>query len=230
MFCPKCGNQIPEGTAFCSLCGTRAADAAATPANQMPPLGKPPKQPLSEEDKRNRLVGIIAVAVAAALVLAIVLTAGILIFGGRSYEAALDQLFTGIAVKPNAKKALDTLPDEVVVYIMDEDDYDKDERKDFTEMLQEELEMQIEEIEEDYGSFEVFWEITDTKDFTRRELRALQKEYEDTFGLEIDDAVWVEVDMVIEYEEEEEESTHTVCLIKIGRTWYMDLESFNDLL
>lgn len=25
MFCPKCGNEIKEGTSFCSKCGTKVA-------------------------------------------------------------------------------------------------------------------------------------------------------------------------------------------------------------
>ena len=29
MFCPKCGNQIPEGAAFCANCGNRLGDNAA---------------------------------------------------------------------------------------------------------------------------------------------------------------------------------------------------------
>ena len=40
MFCPKCGNQLPEGAAFCANCGNRVGgNAPAKPASQgMPPI------------------------------------------------------------------------------------------------------------------------------------------------------------------------------------------------
>ena len=44
MFCPNCGNQIPEGSAFCGNCGTKVeAPAAPQPAPQ--PAYEAPQQP-----------------------------------------------------------------------------------------------------------------------------------------------------------------------------------------
>ena len=42
MFCPKCGNQIPDGSKFCPKCGSQLGQApapAAVPATQ--PVASP---------------------------------------------------------------------------------------------------------------------------------------------------------------------------------------------
>ena len=42
-FCPKCGNQLPEGAMFCSKCGNQLGAAPQQPAAQPAPPPPPPK-------------------------------------------------------------------------------------------------------------------------------------------------------------------------------------------
>ena len=43
-FCPKCGNQLPDGAQFCAACGNRLGDAPnAAPAYNPAPAPKPKK-------------------------------------------------------------------------------------------------------------------------------------------------------------------------------------------
>jgi hypothetical protein len=39
MYCSKCGAQLPDGSVFCSHCGTQQSPKAAEPAGAVPPTG-----------------------------------------------------------------------------------------------------------------------------------------------------------------------------------------------
>jgi uncharacterized membrane protein YdbT with pleckstrin-like domain len=41
MFCPKCGAQVPEGSAFCNKCGAAVSAGAALPPAASPPASEP---------------------------------------------------------------------------------------------------------------------------------------------------------------------------------------------
>ena len=52
MICIKCGNQVPDGSLFCSLCGTKleaAQEATAPPPQYAPPQGNAPPAPPPEQ-------------------------------------------------------------------------------------------------------------------------------------------------------------------------------------
>lgn len=65
MFCPNCGKQLPEGSAFCGACGAKL-DAA-------PPVQPPPQQasiqPQNKKAPRAAIIGVILVLVALATAL-----------------------------------------------------------------------------------------------------------------------------------------------------------------
>lgn len=48
MFCSKCGNQIPEGAAFCSVCGTAVTQPAPSAQPAVQPVVQPPVQPVMQ--------------------------------------------------------------------------------------------------------------------------------------------------------------------------------------
>lgn len=79
MFCKNCGNQIPDGVAFCAACGTAVAAAPAAPAapaveSYAAPVA--PAAPASILSNKSNLVKIIAAAAAA--IVFIVLIFGLL--------------------------------------------------------------------------------------------------------------------------------------------------------
>ena len=47
--CPKCGNQLPDGAAFCNVCGTPIAQAAPQGMPQGMPQGVPGQQPMYQQ-------------------------------------------------------------------------------------------------------------------------------------------------------------------------------------
>lgn len=36
MYCPKCGNQVDEGSKFCMTCGAQIENVPSTPASNEP--------------------------------------------------------------------------------------------------------------------------------------------------------------------------------------------------
>ncbi|MCR4682163.1 MAG: zinc ribbon domain-containing protein [Clostridiales bacterium] len=49
MFCPNCGLQLADGTAFCSNCGTKLAVGQPQPAPQPAPQPQPQAQPAYQQ-------------------------------------------------------------------------------------------------------------------------------------------------------------------------------------
>lgn len=74
MFCKNCGQQVPDGTAFCPSCGTKVeAPAAAAPAASAPAASAKSKLPV----KLPVLIG-----AAAVVVLVVVIVVAALVSGG----------------------------------------------------------------------------------------------------------------------------------------------------
>ena len=107
MFCPKCGNQLPDGAKFCGACGTTLNAAPAQPApgasGAIPqaqpapgaPYGQAPQAPNSGSQKNILIIGGIAIVVILiALVVGLVNCAGC--GGGAGYNTK-DDLMTSIA-------------------------------------------------------------------------------------------------------------------------------------
>ena len=58
MFCPQCGNRLPDSAKFCPGCGTPVRQIQRPePVNPVPDPGQSPVQPLSEQQFRPPLAG-----------------------------------------------------------------------------------------------------------------------------------------------------------------------------
>ena len=73
MFCPKCGNSLPDDAAFCGACGTQLASA--------PPVQKPKVQ----VTKSWIAIG------ASVLVVALVVVLCVTLIGGNSAKGVLEK-------------------------------------------------------------------------------------------------------------------------------------------
>ena len=87
MFCPKCGNSIEDGNAFCNQCGT-AVRAGRPPATQGPAVanaaqaeGRPPFPVAGEQPGKSR---ILPFAIGGILVAVLAIVVAVLVFGGAS--------------------------------------------------------------------------------------------------------------------------------------------------
>ena len=208
MFCGKCGAKNDDSAVFCAECGNRIAAAQhAAPATA---TGSKPGFTLN-----NRNIGIIAVAAVAALALII---GCFFIFGGRSYKDVVKDYFKAIE-KADAKLMIELLPDDLIKSIMKEEDMTK---KEMTEDLQDKLD----DIHEYYDKVKISYEITDTEEFDKDDLKDLKKDYKE-YDVKVKDAMFVEVEVTLEFDGRDITNTMELTLIKVGGSWYLDIDSMD---
>ena len=78
MFCPKCGNSLPDDAAFCGACGTQLASAT------------PVQKPKVQVKKSWIAIG------AAVLVVALVVVLCVTLIGGNSAKGVLEKYLDGV--------------------------------------------------------------------------------------------------------------------------------------
>ena len=217
MFCGKCGAKNDDSAVFCAECGNRI-QAAAPVAPAAPAANPAPAAaPVATGSKpgftlNNRNIGIIAVAAVAVIAL---LISCFFIFGGRSYKDVVRDYFKATE-KADAKLMMELLPDDLIKYVMKEEDMTK---KEMTEDLQDSLDM----IHRYYDEVKISYEITDTEDFDKDELKEIKEMYE-AIDVKVKDAMIVEVEVTMELDGDERTTTQELTLIKVGGSWYLDIE------
>jgi uncharacterized membrane protein YvbJ len=217
MFCGKCGAKNDDSAVFCAECGNRI-QAAAPVAPAAPAANPAPAAaPVATGSKpgftlNNRNIGIIAVAAVAVIAL---LISCFFIFGGRSYKDVVKDYFKATE-KADAKLMMELLPDDLIKYVMKEEDMTK---KEMTEDLQDSLDM----IHRYYDEVKISYEITDTEDFDKDELKEIKEMYEE-IDVKVKDAMIVEVEVTMELDGDERTTTQELTLIKVGGSWYLDIE------
>lgn len=214
MFCGKCGAKNDDSAVFCAECGNRIAAAQpaapAAPATTEAPATATGSKPGFTLNNRN--IGIIAVAAVAALALII---GCFFIFGGRSYKDVVKDYFKATE-KADAKLMMELLPDDLIKYVMKEEDMT---RKEMVEDLQDSLDM----IHRYYDDVKISYEITDTDDFDKDDLEDIKEDYKE-IGVKVKDAMVVEVEVTMELDGNERTTTQELTLIKVGGSWYLDIE------
>lgn len=232
MFCGKCGTQNPETAAFCKRCGMRLKDQAkpavkpaAPKAPVEPQLQYQPKRPAPKRKRRrNDKNGIIAIAAMAALILVLALV----LFSGRSYKATVKQ-FVNATFEADGKALVKLIPKDLMEYALDESGYDEDELDEMIEDLDDELQDAMDLIERYLGdNWKVSYKIIDTEDIKGDDLKDLKKSYK-RLGVKISAAKDVEMELTLKTKEDKESNTVTISLIKVGRSWYLDLDSMGSL-
>ena len=130
MFCTKCGNQIPDGSAVCTICGAQfaAPQAAPQPAPAAPQYApvQPAAAPKAKKAGGNKLpiiIGAIAAAAVIAIALILILRDGAkaVVKDYLNYQEKAEEQEGKFLLKRSEKalKALDLLDD-------DDDDDDDD--------------------------------------------------------------------------------------------------------
>ena len=219
MFCVNCGTKNEDGAQFCVGCGAPLGQApvpVAEPTVTSAPNSAAPEA-ITSEQKKYRMVGMITVATAAVLVLAIL---ALIIFGGRGYKATTRQFIKSIYTA-NASKFFKLIPKKV----LNEEFDSAEDRRDAIDEMNESLEYMLEWYDEIYEDWKYSYEIKDADKLSGSTLREFKEMYEDEYDLRIKAVMEVEVELTIEYDDgdEEEETTMTLYLIKVGSSWYVDI-------
>lgn len=213
MFCGKCGKNNSDEALFCKECGASLQTPRSSGGNA---AASAPAS--AQTGRRNRLVGIAAVAVIAV----IVLIAGFSFFGGRSPDTTVTQLVD--AVFDADGKTIVALMPETVLKLASREGYSK---QDLIDELESELDSQLCWIfsygEDDWS---VSCKVNKSEDVPKKQLRALQDEYKE-YDTEVAAAKIVEAQITFTSDEYDSTRTIEVPVIKVGRSWYLDLLNFD---
>ena len=220
MFCEKCGEKIDSNMKFCPKCGT--------PVRGIPEetIHTPPVSSTKmNQNNKNRKTGIITVAVIAVAVIA----AALFLFGGKSYKTVIKQ-FIDATFEADAKTMMELIPKGMVEYALEEEGYEKDELDEMLDEIEEELQDSIDAMDSYMGEdWKVSYDILDTDDVTGDDLDEVKDTYKE-YDVKVSAAKNVEIELKIEWGEEEKSTTTKLSVIKVGRSWYLDLEDLANIL
>lgn len=215
MFCGKCGTKNADDAQFCTGCGAKL-NGGQVVKNSTTVVVNP--------NDKNRKVGMIAVAVVAVIVIALIIA----LFGGRSYKTTVEK-FVNATFEADAEAVFELIPEEMIDYALEEEGYDKDELDELIEETKEDLQDQIDDIERYWGEdWSISYEILNVKDVTGDDLDDLKDDFED-IDIKVSAAKTVEVELTIKAGETEASNSLDISLIKVGRSWYLDLESMGGI-
>lgn len=200
MLCKKCGTENPDGAKYCSKCG-KALNEKSTA-------------------KKNREKGIV---LALCVIVAVVLL--VYTLGGRSYKKTIDTFVTSqFAV--DAQSIVELFPEKVLDKELEETGYSK------TELVEETndfLKKQVDYIDQYLGDdWKLSYKMTNVEDVTGDDLNDLKSNYED-INVKVSAAKTVEVEFTLKEDETEISNSLEVSVIKVDRSWYLDLYTMGNL-
>lgn len=200
MLCKKCGTENPDGAKYCSKCG-KALNEKSTA-------------------KKNREKGIV---LALCVIVAVVLL--VYTLGGRSYKKTIDTFVTSqFAV--DAQSIVELLPEKVLDKELEETGYSKTE---LVEETNDSLKKQVDYIDQYLGDDrKLSYKMTNVEDVTGDDLNDLKSNYED-INVKVSAAKTVEVEFTLKGDETEISNSLEVSVIKVDRSWYLDLYTMGNL-
>ena len=200
MLCKKCGTENPDGAKYCSKCG-KALNEKSTA-------------------KKNREKGIV---LALCVIVAVVLL--VYTLGGRSYKKTIDTFVTSqFAV--DAQSIVELLPEKVLDKELEETGYSKTE---LVEETNDSLKKQVDYIDQYMGDdWKLSYKMTNVEDVTDDDLDDLKSNYED-INVKVSAAKTVEVEFTLKGDETEISNSLEVSVIKVDRSWYLDLYTMGNL-
>ena len=200
MLCKKCGTENPDGAKYCSKCG-KALNEKSTA-------------------KKNREKGLV---LALCVIVAVVLL--VYTLGGRSYKKTIDTFVTSqFAV--DAQSIVELLPEKVLDKELEETGYSKTE---LVEETNDSLKKQVDYIDQYLGDdWKLSYKMTNVEDVTGDDLNDLKSNYED-INVKVSAAKTVEVEFTLKGDETEISNSLEVSVIKVDRSWYLDLYTMGNL-
>lgn len=200
MLCKKCGTENPDGAKYCSKCG-KALNEKSTA-------------------KKNREKGIV---LALCVIVAVVLL--VYTLGGRSYKKTIDTFVTSqFAV--DAQSIVELLPEKVLDKELEETGYSKTE---LVEETNDSLKKQVDYIDQYLGDdWKLSYKMTNVEDVTGDDLNDLKSNYED-INVKVSAAKTVEVEFTLKGDETEVSNSLEISVIKVDRSWYLDLYTMGNL-
>ena len=200
MLCKKCGTENPDGAKYCSKCGKALNEKS--------------------KKKKNREKGIV---LAVCVIVAVVLL--VYTLGGRSYKKTIDTFVTSqFAV--DAQSIVELLPEKVVDKALEETGYSKTE---LVDEANDSLKKQVDSLDQSLGDdWKLSYKMTNVEDVTDDDLDDLKSNYED-INVKVSAAKTVEVEFTLKGDETEVSNSLEISVIKVDRSWYLDLYTMGNL-
>lgn len=172
---------------------------------------------VEENQSKNRKVGIIAIAAAAVVVIGLLFA----LLGGRSEKATIKKYING-TFDGNAKALISVVPDKALKVALEDEDMTK---KELIEELDEELEYVQESLDRYMGEgWKVTYKIKEIKKIKGDDLEEIQDDYKDEYKVKVSAAKVAKVELTIKTKDgDKETSDMKIYLVKIGRSWYIDI-------
>ncbi len=211
MYCGNCGTKNDDTAAFCQACG-----APLTAAPKVDPAGTT----AMAQRQSYRKTGIIAV-VAAVVVIALV---GWLLFGGRGYKATVEQ-FLDASMDGDVQGVMKLIPNDVIESAMESQGLDKADMEEFVDQAEDELEGMLAFGGTMAKNMNLDVDITGDTDITGEELKTLQQEYKDNCNVKVKQAKYVHVNVSLDAGILSGAQDVDIPVIKVGRSWYLDVYS-----
>lgn len=210
MICTNCGAQNASGARFCGSCGAKMGpEVKKTPAK----TGLSGAQGFLKANRK--LIGMIAAVLAVVLLFSMV-------FGGRSYKKTVNKFMDSL-LDMDAKGMIEMMPDKLLKTLMEEEGYTK---KELIEELQDELDYGMSYMEM-IGDLKLKHKIVGAEDMSKEDLRYLKDMYSE-IGIKVSAAKVVEVELTMKAMGMTQSETFELMVIKIGRSWYIELESLEN--
>lgn len=216
MFCGKCGTKNADNATFC------AGGGAKINVNQSAKSGT---AITVSANNKERKIGIIAVAFIVVAIAVLVFV----VFGGRSYKATIDQFFDA-TFEADAEIIFEELiPEAAIDYLLEEEGYDRDDLDEQIDEVNEEFQDQIDTIDDYLGDdWEVSYKILSDENLDGEELEDLKENYED-MDVKVSAAKTVEIEVQLKAGDTENSNTMDLSVIKVGRSWYLDVATLSSL-
>ncbi len=205
MFCRKCGAEIPDGSVFCDKCGERTVIIENGQNTEAPYM------PNGVSDKRNRIIGILAVGVAAVVVIAV---ASAVVFGGRSSREVVKDFFEAVYEDADADDFMELFPRQVTYSMFSAYGGINNDMAEYY------IESELDDMRGGLrGDQRVRYDIVQNDRYDKDELERLQNELQGEYGIKPSDARDITVSYNVGYDGQS--SAIELQLIKLGRSWYL---------
>lgn len=229
MFCPHCGNQLPDGSKFCGKCGAQLGGAAPTPGPMTDGAVTvtPPKKGLGSRAKLGIIV-VVALAVVGAIIFGVVSCVG-----GNAHASAqsvadsldaamskmIDNDFSSEAITGAMNDLVDLMPEEAVNQELQEQGMT---REDLTEQLQSSLGFADVEQIQDYMSMVDMTADTSVGDpLSADELDDINDGLGE-YGLTATEGNRLVMSMEVSaMGQTQSQDVDTMCAVKIDGSWYL---------
>ena len=231
MLCSNCGAYNQDGTGVCSSCGAAltpeassgsvgqaAVDKVAVGAAAVDGVAVDKAVTAEAAGDNKRMIGIIAVCVAAVVAIAVVV---ILIMALGSSPKSVAKKFIMASMDPKGGKDLVALmPKEAIEEIMDEEGYDN--KSEMIRDANDSLENLTDEYTEYFGkNYKVKVEVRKVTEWKNSQIKEYNKELDDEkIDMTIQAGADVELKVTVTGKNEKETYKPTVSVFKVGGRWY----------